>query len=413
MGKAFQNVLYAIGARGGIALTSLCLTFLLPKFFPAEDVGFFYFLVSQATLVSVFLRYGVDYSVMTDVANKKTNESSITWSGILIIFSMAMPACALLSAFSLFLDTSQYFLAFILGAGIGLNLFFSQLYKVHGNIFLASASRGLSLNLSVLAAVLLLALLDMALDIGRLIQVASFIFILMTVVNLVFYIKSKIGSFEINTAAMSGLFSRSHVFFRYSLIVFFIGDLDYWLINIYLNAEDLAVYATIKRVAILLAVFVDLANLVLPKLYKDSSFQGEELNKVVTLSRRVSLTLFFLGVCVCVCSAAFGESAIKLLWGEAYLTGYSPMLVLLATFTMVLLFGFSEIFLILKGEKEILFRGMLGMLIVMLAMNLLLINPLQMLGCALSFFISNVFYRAYLTYNVWRIYKINLFSSWS
>ena len=89
------------------------------------------------------------------------------------------------------------------------------------------------------------------------------------------------------------------------------------------------------------------------------------------------------------------------------------MLVLLATFTMVLLFGFSEIFLILKGEKEILFRGMLGMLIVMLAMNLLLINPLQMLGCALSFFISNVFYRAYLTYNVWRIYKINLFSSWS
>jgi len=166
--------------------------------------------------------------------------------------------------------------------------------------------------------------------------------------------------------------------------------MDYWVISALLEKRDLAIYSTMKRVALLCAIFIDLANLIIPSL----SSQVKTTDEFAKLLRKLSLLFSMLSFVAFIVTYLFGESIVIKLFGQQYTT------------------GFSEIFLILNDQKNILVIASIFGLVVSLVSNVLLIKHYGIVGAAYSFMVTVLLIRFSLTAFVRNKYKCNLIACW-
>lgn len=398
-----KKVFKAVFSRGLGAIFGISVTFLLPQVLSLKDAGSVYFLLSQAMLVTVFIKFGLDYSL-----NKKLLVSSSKKAVInrintdfytMVVLWIFITLIYIVLSYLFGLDKIG-FVAILWGGMLSFNFYLFQYFKFEGRVLRASISRNVINVFSLFVILLLGGLLSFSFD--EVIYSHLFLLFILTILNSLKLAKlNKIKSNSLNEIKENIVQSR--VFFYYSLLLFLLSDIDIWFIKIYLTNEDLAIYVTIKRFSLIIAIVIDLANLIIPNLYKHAINNEMEANAIFLKSRKISLYGFFFSITAMGLFFLLQERLFELLFGLGKDIPKFILLGFLFSFTFNLLFGFNEVYLTMVGEKDILFKNLLATVALLILLNSLLIYTLGLNGAVLSFIISNFYYR----YSLYRYVKNN------
>jgi len=409
-----KKVISALFARGIVAASGFLVTLFLPRFFAIEDVGFIYFTIAQATFLSVLCRLGIDSSVnpILKVDSDRNNTRLLVANGLLVILIISIfivfsyyVLLRYVDIFSFKITNNLWFLAlWVWSLSFAINYFTFQFFRFNGRLILASFTRGLFGNLALLIVLLFSLIYPISLGSYQIVLTFALMALTFSVVNVVSNLKSSRP--EIRSAV--SLAKRSPKFMFYSLLIILSTDMDYWVISALLEKRDLAIYSTMKRVALLCAIFIDLANLIIPSL----SSQVKTTDEFAKLLRKLSLLFSMLSFVAFIVTYLFGESIVIKLFGQQYTEGYAVLCILMLTFCVSIATGFSEIFLILNDQKNILVIASIFGLVVSLVSNVLLIKHYGIVGAAYSFMVTVLLIRFSLTAFVRNKYKCNLIACW-
>ena len=405
--------------RGATAFSALALTLILPNIFEDKVVGEIYFGLSVAALVSVFARWGLDNSANAKIAKSNVEDEASDKASIIVASLIGIVLSSILWFFLgqyilglLSINLSGFGVAGIsfLSAGMALSYILFQIYRIDGAVIWGALTRGFFINAFLITVSLsLFAYGDVEESDDALFfwGVAVFAFSLL---NIWFYIrKNAIPLSASKKETVISLFSTR--FFGYSLLLYFITDADYYFIQVYLDSQELAVYASMKRLAVMAAIYTDIAHLILPNIYKKYFKGGEELIALAVF-RKLSALGFLGGVLVSVVAYFFLSDLALLFWRDSYLSGVPALTVMLLGFALTMSFGFSEMWLLLQGDKNALLISMVGALLVCLLANSALTPRYGIMGAALSFSLSNIVLRLGMSLYVLKKYRVSLMMWW-
>ena len=413
-----KNISLAVLGRSLTAVSGFALAFFLPLCLGLAETGFVYLVITQATLFSVVARSGLDYSVNERLIAKAEDDSETRisfWLGMLrgCIFVAVVGFLLILVGGA----TPEWVRAFgcvsLLGTSFAFSAYLFQLNKIDGRVVRASLMRGFSHNVALLAGCCaLLFLYDSQPSSLGFCCVFGFVLVVTLgnawVCLAPHFRKSKfsLSSFSLARAPLAPKFMA------YSLLSYGITDVDYMFLAYFQGNEELAVYSTMKRLALMAAILIDVGNLIFPKIYKDGMESAAGMRKAGLASRRLALVFSLCALVAFIVTLFFAESLIALAGGEGYVSGYPVILVLMAAFVLMLATGFAEVFLLLKGDRDALLKNMVWSLIVVIICNLFLVPLMGAPGAALSFLISNVLMKLALTIHVQRKYNLKLYIGW-
>lgn len=417
-----RSVMLALAGRGLTALAGIAVTLLLPRYFSLEAVGVVYLVITQATLFSLFARFGLDYSVsgaLMAVDTPRAERQVKVAHGLAVLgFAAVSALLVLLLAPALAALAGEALppgrLAVVAGWGTAyaFSFYLFQLYKLDGHVFRATLSRGAlpSVMLAGTVGLWLLAGVEVSLDaaLGWMVLALA----LAVAINGLFYFRRDLGRDALDPESLRTAARGAPHFLSYSLLAYLISDLDYWFIGHLAGAEELAVYATMKRLALIAAILVDVANLVFPRFFREGMRDPSRMPAVARSARRAALLGAAGALLAVVVLMVAGRPLIAFFLGERFLAGHGVLVVLMLSFVFVLAAGFAEVFLVLKGDRDILLRGMGQACLAVLLLNALLVPRLGAMGAALAFLLSSFLMRLSLSWSVWRRYDIRLFAGW-
>lgn len=403
-----KRILKAVFSRGLGAILGLSVTFFLPQILPLNDVGSVYFLLSQAMLITVFIKFGLDYSLNEKLlvpSSKKAiiNNINIDLYSMVILWVFITIVYTVL--FYLFDLDKLGFIAILWGGILSFNFYLFQYFKFEGRVFRASVSRNVINIFSLFIILLLGSLLNF--NFNDIIYNHLLLLFILTLFNLYSFISFDSMTLRSFSNVKKNIL-KSRVFFYYSILLFLLSDIDIWFIKMYLTNEDLAVYATIKRFSLVIAIVIDLANLIIPNFYKQAINDAVKAKAIFLMSRKISLYGVVFSIVILVLLFILQKNIFELIFGIDKDVPNFILLGFLVSFIFNLLFGFNEVYLTIVGEKNILFKKLIITVALLIILNSFLIYFFGLNGAVLSFIISNFHYRYSLYRYVKKNYNVSL-----
>ena len=418
-GSLWQMLGKGVLGRGATAFSALLLTLFLPTVLEAEAVGKIYFSLSVAALLSTFSRWGVDNSTNEKVAHVNGEEevkvkASIILAGMagVVIFSIVWFLLGRwgLSIFGVEIMGEGVLGIAFLSAALAFSYILFQLYRIDGYILWGALTRGFFVNIVLISVLFLMPFFGGVSSTDQVLVWWGGGTLAFSLMNLVFY--SKKNSISIKKPEKDLVFSLfSSRFFGYALLLYFITDADYYFIQTFMNSEDLAVYASMKRLAVMVAIYTDVAHLILPSVYKNN-VKADHVEAAIKVFRQLSVLGFVLSIVIAVGAFLFLGDLSSMFWPENYLSGIPALTIMLSGFALSMSFGFSEMWLLLKGDKNALLFSMIGALSICLLSNSFLTPRYGIIGAALSFSFSNIVLRLGLSLYVMKKYRVCLMMWW-
>ena len=421
MNETLRSVARASVARGIVAISGLLLTITLPLVLSLDQVGKFYLILTYSTFLSILMRMGLDYDVNGKIASV-SGEARIIKFNYLVSLLTTSSLVAVFSLFVFYLITesdlfnikaSEFgYLIVSLGFSLAVSAFLFQLYRIDGHVFRASLVRGLSINGSFLISLIILSNVG-ELDEESTLCVMVIFTLIVSLINIFLYFYFYIGAFPIRRIGDRRDRNSSNLpFLFYSLLAFFIADVDYWVVAAHLDDENLAIYATMKRVALLAAIFLDIGNLVAPKILRNTMQNIKKECKNLLHIRRLAFLFSLLSFTAAIFVFMFGEFLIGKIWGERFTTGFYPLVIFMVAYGLILATGFSEALLILKSNRRVMLQSMTIAFVSIVFLSNYLTAHFELIGASLSFLICAVGLRAYWSYKVFKMYNYGVYASW-
>lgn len=417
-----RSVVLALAGRSLTALAGVTVTLLLPRYFSLADVGAVYLVITQATLFSLFARFGLDYSVNAALLAAATPRAA---AQVKVAHALAILGFAALSAgLALVLAPPLAALAGIAapprhiglvaawGTAYAFSFYLFQLYKLEGHVLRATLSRGALPSIALAGTVGAWLLADIELSLDAALEGMLLVLAVAVALNGLVYFRRDLRREALEGGALRLAARGAPRFFSYSLLAYFISDLDYWFIAQLAGADDLAVYATMKRLALIAAILVDVANLAFPRFFREGLRDPARMPAVAQLARRAALLGAVAALAAVAVLVVAGRPLIAFFLGERFLAGHGVLVVLMLSFVFVLAAGFAEVFLVLKGDREVLLRSMGLTCLAVLVLNAVLVPRFGTMGAALSFLLCSFLMRISLSWAVWKRYDIRLFAGW-
>ena len=405
--------------RGLTALSALLLTLFLPAVLESESVGNIYLSLSIAALISIFSRWGVDNATNEKVAHCEGEEERRVKASVAAAALMGVSISSLI-----WLIAGKYFVNALgvdlsmmgvlgvsfLSAALAISYILFQLYRIDGYVLWGALTRGFFINAVLLVVLLLVLALKEKPSVDQILIFWGGGILICTIIN--FYDYSRKNKFlisDIRARVVVSLFSTR--LFGYAVLLYFVTDADYYFIQGYMDPADLAVYASMKRLAVMAAIYTDVAHLMLPGIYK-KYVQSNDLGAAVAVFRKLAVLGFSLSIFITAAAYFFMKDISLLFWPESYLSGVPALVIMLSGFALAMSFGFSEMWLLLKGDKSALLMSMLLALVTCLLLNFILTPNFGIVGAAIAFAMSNVMLRLGLSLYVLRKYRVRLMMWW-
>lgn len=417
--KVLASLLRGIGGRASVAIIGFFLTMALPRYLEVEEVGKVYFCLTIAALLSIFFRFGAD-NTASAIAAKALDDSikiekekiiavcislSLVGGSVWLLLVYVGAVGALIGAA---VGSADLIAAGAMGMGLTICYMLFQLYRIDGEVFLGALTRGFFHNFMLLWTVPLGASLNLSYD--KIIIISSLSVLMASSVNLIIYARRHRVSLRLARRKELERFI-SWKLMAYSLLLYFITDADYYFIKGYLSDADLGVYASTKRLAVLVAIYIDLAHLVLPSIYRESQVSGNHAY-ALSIFRKLALLGFVSSGFLTLATFIYAEDIFSIIWGEEYKVGADVLTILVFTFSLTLAFGFSEMWLLLNEERDALYIGMGAVLFMCLGLNHYLTPIYGVKGAAWSFMVSMIALRVSLAVYVRVKYRVWLTMWW-
>ncbi|KAF0809831.1 polysaccharide biosynthesis-like protein [Alcanivorax sp. S71-1-4] len=404
--------------RGCVALVGLLLTVTLPRMLSTDEVGRVYFAISVGALLSIFARLGMDNTANAITAN--ASDALIQDRKRQIIGASLVLGMAFLSAWVLLvtvilpeglllgLSSTDLLSSGLLGFALAISYILFQLYRIDGHVFLGALTRGFFHNLVILVSLPLLISASVGFDLSLLL--ACGLVSIVALANLILY-SARNGALPslFDTSGISRLVSAR--FLLYSFLLYLITDADYYFIKAYLSDAELGIYASMKRLAVLIAIYIDIAHLVLPRVYRNA-LNRERISEALVVFRRLALLGFVASVVLMLVLGLYASPIFLRLWGPDYLPGISVLNILLLSFALSLAFGFSEMWLLLNENKNALLASMVFVVGMCFALNIMLTPVYGLTGAAWAFSGSSILLRLIMMIYVRRKYNVWLMMWW-
>lgn len=409
------KILEALLGRSLIALSGLGVTYFLPQKLNLDQVGFIYLTITQITLLSVLFRFGVDYTITPILADTSKNNEIANVIGksiaLIVLMSIIIQFFYILiiyiaNPFDFEIISNLWLLSiWIWGVSLSICLIVFQVFRIQGHVLKATLTRGLLTNAAILSILLFIG--DQIINTNDIIFFFSIQMLLLTIIISWSAIKNiSISTINNHHSKITDLISKR--FFIYSILSVLSSDIDYLMVAYFLDNESMALYSSAKRLSIISAIFIDLANLTLPSIYKTLSIEGYEKK-----SQYLSATFFVSSLAILIIFVVYSKQVTSIFFGNLTETQREEIsyliIIFIANFTLTIAIGFAEILLIMKNEKNPLIKGNIIGISIFLLLSPILSYQLSYFGIAISFLISNVILRLYLSSYVLRKYKINLF----
>lgn len=224
-------------------------------------------------------------------------------------------------------------------------------------------------------------------------------FVLLSIVTTVMiYISFKKNDIEFVHPTTKEIFKTSYPMALSSLCFFLMLSFDVFLLKKYFSNEEVAFYAiAIKLFNILSMVIIAININVAPKLAE--YYEIKEYNKLTEILKKSQQIIFRSNLLIGFVLIIFGKIILNF-FGENYAKSYYPMIILVSGQMIISFFGSTSALLNMSNKQEVFKNILIVATLINLILNLIFIPIYGMVGAAVSFTISSLFWNCLSVYYV-------------
>jgi O-antigen/teichoic acid export membrane protein len=390
------------------------LAVVLARLMGAESYGLYVYVVSIASLIGLFVQFGLPLLAVREVASAVASKSFErlnkfrAWSTKTLLVSSAVSVSLAISAFLLFktsFDSKLTSTVFV----VGLMIFVIAVFRLHSSFLKGLERVQISQLLEFLLQPLILlitlvivaALYSINLDVEKVILVSlcSWLAVLAMCLCFVSYYwpaSTAISEVAGSTAAWS---TSAFKFMMLGSLTLINMQADLVLIGILSDYEQVGLYKVVSATAGFLVLGTSALNAVAaPKFARLYALKdAQELERVAAI---VAWIGFAFAMCGLLTLGFFGSSLIPLVFGEEFAGGKLPLVILCAAQVVNAAIGSVGFMLNMTGNERDSMFAMLVAVLINVALNLVLIPKHGAVGAAMASATSIVFWNLLLFYKV-------------
>lgn len=397
---SYTILFFKLAGAGMMLLVNL----ILSNLYGAKYLGVFNLLFTIIQFSSMISRVGIDIYFLKIIPSLNTPDQvtgflrksffRITLSSIIVGALLVIIAPLLDDYFFKEFDAIEYII------WISLLLlpytFFTiipEILRAYENVLVFSFIRNLLFQLSLLSAMLLIILLNL----GNIIDALSYGIIISFIVSLsilYFFLKKKNLSFLKTTKYSNPILRNSYHMFLTSSILFFMGNMDKFMIGYFIDEENVGYYSACIRLSIMVTfVLSSVTSYITPKISKAYALKDFELlklhyNKATRLI--IISSLPFILILVIFPNFFLG------LFGEDF-KGLKNILYLVIAMNVANIFFGPLLYILNMMDLQVYVRNVLFFAFIFnFLLNIILIPQFGISGAAVSTLISTIFWKILL-----------------
>jgi O-antigen/teichoic acid export membrane protein len=280
---------------------------------------------------------------------------------------------------------------------------FTRIFLAHKNVFLHQFNTEVVENVVLLAGMAVVVWFD--LSVFALVVTLALSFVIASLFNWVRY------RWDISHSSIDGSESGDHQhveWLQFSVPLFFTGVLgfvvnwtDNFFIGRYLEPEQLGVYGVVFSMAMVLklfqVVFMQVFKPILSEKVAEEDFEG-----IRFLFKKSAAWIFALTLPVFLVFFMYAKEVLRLVYGQAYMTGFIPLMILSAGFLITVGIGLVGPVLYAHGEsQEILYTNVVAAL-ANVALNYFLVSWYGIIGASIASALTLVLQEVAALFFAWR-----------
>jgi len=319
--------------------------------------------------------------------------SSVTLSVLFILIPKSFILSFLNDDFIAFsnIKKSFYILFFYV-----VTLFNTEVLRALNYIYISEIFRNILKYLPVFVGALLLMLFG---DPYWLVDFYLYGFVFLSAITFLMVYKSfKKGKTETVHPTTKAIFTQSYPMALSSLCFFLMLSFDVFLLKKYYSNQEVAFYAVAVKLFNILSMIIIAVNInVAPKLAQ--FYATKDFDKLIEILKKSKKMIFISNLIIGSILIVFGKFILNL-FGSNYVNSYFPMLILVIGQMMVSFFGSTSALLNMSNKQHLFKNILISATLLNLILNVILIPKYGMIGAAISFVISSLFWNCISVYYV-------------
>lgn len=390
------DAVWVLLARLVVSGSSIIIVAMLARLMSPEELGYYMLLVSMVLGFTMFSLFGMEQVSVRELAKYKAKYDGNFPAQLIKNFYIVSVTALLLSSLVIFQGKSfldsyffkgplldEFFIPVCLWAAL---LTFSKLstecFRGMHKIAIASMV-GETLGVTILISLIgLMLIYDFTLELSVLVWLMVAAYGVSTVIGMI--LLSRNCSYEQddkNDFNLLNAFSVGRPLTMIAVISFFISQADLWVLALFFEAKDVAVYGVVLRVISLISIPLMIINLVI-KPYIPGFYERGKKKKLESLLRTISTLVLIPSSIFLLSLFIYGAEVLNWLFGQAYTIGSSALSVLIFAKLVQIGVGSCGTLLIMTGhQKDLLYISLVNGCLLFVCLYLF-VEPFAIIGCA-------------------------------
>jgi len=390
------DAVWVLLARLIIGGSSMIIIVMLSRLISSEDLGHYMLLLSLVLGMSIFAMFGMDQLSVRELAKSKAKNGRIFSAKTVKSFFLVACVALFFSCFILFLGKSlldEYFfkspMLSSLFVPICLWISFFVFAKLSAECF-----RGMHKVLvasfvgETLAVIILILLITLALAFDVFLELSVLVWLMVVVYGVSAFVGGALltrycshQQDKQDDFSLSDAFSVGRPLTVIAVISFFISQADLWVLALFFEAKEVAIYGVVLRVIALVSIPLMIVNLVI-KPYIPSLYAQGEKKKLEKMLRTVCTLVLIPSTMALFGLLVYSEELLGWLFGESYVAGAAALSILVLAKFIQTGVGSCGTLLIMTGhQKDLLYISFVNGLVLIILL-VLLVEPFGIVGCA-------------------------------
>lgn len=363
-------------------------TLLVAKMLPIFEMGEYIFFISTVMLLCFFIDFGCNSAFFKSLSFISVLEKTAQVDEKVRLFSFKLTAILLINVVciicALSIQKGEIVLFGLASSFLSMQLSSSTVNRAEGAFVRSQVGYELLPNIIRVVPLGGIWFFNYSVYVG--LDEVLFLYVVSLLVPFFYFLFSNLETFKrvsiLNYDKFMDIIKANSGLAWVGLLLYAHTQLDVILLKVFSTEEDVAGYGIANRLASLFAFSMAVANVLVP------SYIGQQLRSMDYLKLKKFVLRFSLLMLIVCCAQLlvliFLGERIMLLWGDAYLTYFTVVLILCLSQAFYMLFGVSSHLLFLGGRQRVnTITESIGFILNLVA-NLLLIPTYGAVGAAVG-----------------------------
>ena len=361
---------WALSGRIVSSASTLVANILLARLLSPEDMGYYFLAFSAVSIVVIIAQWGLGKGVVKLIASELAvgnvgQARSAVISSFVIVMTLSLVLVALICS-----PAGGWFLSKLIGtdalasmAGIlslwifvlAMQSIVSESFRGYHDIRMATIFGGM---LTALASMLFYFFAWFKVEEFGLFNAVQ-VMVLATAISLLtggMFLRKKVGKNEFTgSAKVLKVFRFGMPLMLTNLSVFATREFHMWVLAYYQPESEVALYGASLRLILLLALPLIIINAVIPSMVADM-YSKKQYERVQNLLQKTASIMIVPAIFVLIVIVFFGDNILGIVYGDSYVEGYIPFVILAIGQLVNVLTGSPGILLTMSGHEHVVFK---------------------------------------------------------